>query len=72
MTLRSEISLYILLRLIEGHRENALWIRTYVESVKSGVRPREELKREYKAKRLKMSDSGGLNPEFATQSLRFE
>jgi hypothetical protein len=34
-----EISSYILLRLIEGHRENALRIRTYEESVKSGGRP---------------------------------
>jgi hypothetical protein len=51
-----EISLYILLRLIEGHRDDKLWVRTYEESVKSGIRPREELKRQYDAKRTETPD----------------
>ena len=66
-----EISLYILLRLVEGHRENELWIRTYEEGVKSGVRPREELKRRYDSKQQEMSSSAGRGPEFATPGPQF-
>jgi hypothetical protein len=67
-----EISLYNLLQLIEGHRKDELWVRTYEEGVKNGLRPREEVKRRYDAKRQEMSGSGGTSPEFAIQSLRFE
>jgi hypothetical protein len=60
-----EISLYVLLRLIEGRGNNELWVQTYEESIRRGVRPREELKRQYDAKRRESSPVRDASPQLA-------
>lgn len=40
-----EITLYVLLRMIEHYHEWHLWLKTYQEAVGSGIHPREELQR---------------------------
>jgi hypothetical protein len=56
----SEISLYVLLRLIERYGQRDLWIQTYEDSITRGVRPREELKSSYDARR-QISSSATLS-----------
>ena len=46
--LDSEVSLYILLRLLFKHELKAYWLREYDEAVRKGVKPREALQRMYK------------------------
>jgi hypothetical protein len=48
-----EITLYVLLRMIEHHHDWELWLKTYQDAVDGGVRPREELQRLYKEIREK-------------------
>lgn len=43
-----EITLYVLLRMIERRGCWGLWIRTYEEGVASGIHPREELQRRFR------------------------
>jgi hypothetical protein len=43
----SEIALYVLLNMIECHQQWDLWTKTYEQAIRSGIRPRPQLKSRY-------------------------
>jgi len=42
-----EIALYVLLNMIDRHQQWDLWARTYEQAIRSGIRPRSELRDRY-------------------------
>jgi hypothetical protein len=42
-----EIALYVLLNMIDRHQQWDLWTSTYEQAIRSGIRPRPQLKSRY-------------------------
>ena len=42
-----EIALYVLLNMIDRHQQWDLWAKTYEQAIRSGIRPRSQLKTRY-------------------------